>query len=73
MLRTSLVVQWFRIYLAMQGMQVQILVGELRYHMLQLLSLCALKPMYHNQSLGATTREACQLWAGASVPQLLSL
>ena len=49
MLGTPLVVQWFRIYLAMQGMQVQILVGELRSHMLQLLSPCAPKLMHHNQ------------------------
>ena len=29
---TSLVVQWLRIHFAMQGMQVQSLVGELRSH-----------------------------------------
>ena len=32
---TSLVVQWLRILLPMQGMQVQSLVGELRSHMPQ--------------------------------------
>ena len=32
---TSLVVQWLRIRLAMQGMQVRSLVGELRFHMPQ--------------------------------------
>ena len=32
---TSLVVQWLRICLAVQGTQVQSLVGELRYHMPQ--------------------------------------
>ena len=31
--RTSLVVQWLRICLAMQGMQIQSLLGELRPHM----------------------------------------
>ena len=31
---TSLVVQWLRNHLPMQGMQVQSLVGELRSHML---------------------------------------
>ena len=31
------------------------------------------KAMEHPESLGATTREACQLWAGAGVPQLMSL
>ena len=34
-LGTSLVIQWLRIRLPMQGMQVQSLVGELRSHMLQ--------------------------------------
>ena len=33
-LRDFLVVQWLRIHLPMQGMQVQSLVGELGYHML---------------------------------------
>ena len=33
--RISLLVQWLRVLLAMQGMQVQSLVGELRSHMLQ--------------------------------------
>ena len=33
LLGTSLVVQWLRIYLAMQGMWVQSLVGEVRFHM----------------------------------------
>ena len=33
--RISLVVQWLRILLAMQEMQVQSLVGELSSHMLQ--------------------------------------
>ena len=31
--RTSLVVQWLRIYFAMQGKQVQFLIGKLRSHM----------------------------------------
>ena len=31
---TSLVVQWLRIYLPVQGTRVQYLVGELRSHML---------------------------------------
>ena len=34
-IRTSLVVQWLRIHLAMQGTRVQFLVGELRSHMSQ--------------------------------------
>ena len=33
--RTSLVVQWLRLHLPMQGMQVQFLVRELRSHMPQ--------------------------------------
>ena len=32
---TSLVVQWFRLHLPVQGVQVQSLVGELRSHMPQ--------------------------------------
>ena len=32
---TSLVIQWLRICLAMQGMWVRSLVRELRFHMLQ--------------------------------------
>ena len=40
--RTSLVVQWLRICLPMQGMQVQVLVRELRFsHALRQLSPCA--------------------------------
>ena len=31
---TSLAIQWLRIYLGMQGMQIQSLAGELRSHML---------------------------------------
>ena len=34
-LGTSLVVQWLRIHLPMQGTQVRSLVRELRFHMLQ--------------------------------------
>ena len=32
---TSLMVQWLRIHLAMKGMQIQSLVGELRSHLPQ--------------------------------------
>ena len=61
---TFLVVQWLRIHLPMQGMQVRSLVGELRSHVPrgnkadapQLLSLCA-----------ATTEPTC---SGACMPQL---
>ena len=34
-MRNSLVVQWLRVLLSVQGTQVQSLVGELRSHMLQ--------------------------------------
>ena len=68
------VVQWFRIYLAMQGMQVQILVGETKIpHAATTEPMCSKAHAPQPESLGATTREACQLWAGASVPQLRSL
>ena len=61
-IRTSLVVQWLRICLAIQGMWVWFLVGEVRYHMLQdnwahvpqLLSPYATtreKPASHNENL----------------------
>ena len=33
--RTAMVVQWFRIYPAMQGMWVRSLIGELRFHVQQ--------------------------------------
>ena len=56
---TSLVVQWLRIHLPIQGMWVQMLVRELRFHMqwgnqahtLQLLNLHATatqRPEHHN-------------------------
>ena len=48
---TSLVVQWLRICLAMQGAQVQSLVGELRSHMLW--SLCT------PEQLSATLKPLC--------------
>ena len=61
LLRTSLVVQWLRLCLPMQGTRVQSLIRELGSHMpmgqltcaLQLLSSRALEPMGHNW------REAC--------------
>ena len=54
---TSMVVQWIRIRLAMQGMQAQSLVRELRLYMscsnsvcmLQLISPCALEPVFLNK------------------------
>ena len=54
---TSLVVQWLRICLPMQGMRVRSMVREERSHMIwgnwarapQLKSLCALKPVLHNE------------------------
>ena len=54
---TSMVVQWIRICIAMQGMQAQFLVRELRSYMswsnsvcmLQLLSPCALEPVLPNK------------------------
>ena len=54
---TSMVVQWIRIRLAMQGMQAQSLVRELRLYMscsnsvcmLQLISPCALEPVLLNK------------------------
>ena len=53
----SMVVQWLRIRLAIQGMQAQSLVRELRFYMsqdnsvcmLQLLNPCALKPVLLNK------------------------
>ena len=53
---TSLVVQWLRISLPVQGTRVRSLVGELRSHLPrgnyvrapQLLSLRALEPTHHN-------------------------
>ena len=38
-MRTSLVIQWLRLHLLMQGVQVPSLVRELRYHILLLLLL----------------------------------
>ena len=58
----------------MQGMQVQILVGETKIpHAATTEPMCSKAHAPQPESLGATTREACQLWAGASVPQLRSL
>ena len=41
MTRTSPVVQWLRVCLAMQGMQVQFLVRELRWNMELTVSCCS--------------------------------
>ena len=54
---TPLVVKWLRIHLAMQGMRVQSLVGELRCHMLGSNSAGALptaEPTHHNERGSAT-------------------
>ena len=56
---TSLMIQWLRICLAVQGIRVQSLVRELSSHMLLQLSPCA-----------PTTKPTC---SGAHAPQLESL
>ena len=53
MSRTSLLIQWLRIHLAMQGTQVRSPVRELRSHMLQ--SNKANEPQL--ESLSATTKD----------------
>ena len=55
-LRTSLVAQWLRLHLPMQGTRVPSLVRELRSHMLQ-----------GNEALSATTEPVC---SRARMPQL---
>ena len=65
LLGTSMVVEWLRIHLPMQGMLVGSLVGELRSHVLWQLSLYAST----TEMAGHNKKEGHELQKGGHTPQ----